>query len=110
MIDYGKREEWEAHIDTEEGMLCIWFGHMRGSCYGNFSLVTKDKKILQKHRGFHCTLDFLHFVLSLPLDWKKIIDCKVYFKKNKASFGVDVRTGEILDKPVHIKTLSLDTE
>ena len=87
-------------------MLAIWIGHIRGDYYGNFS-IRKNKKIVQKGKGFHCRKEWFDWVLDvLPLDWKKIIDSNIYFSGNIAKTGVDLGTGEFKDESVDVNCLS----
>ena len=87
-------------------MFAVWLGHIRGDYYGNFS-IRKDNNIVQKGKGFHCRSSWWNWALDeLPLDWKKIIDSTVNFEDNKAHIGIDIPSGEFLDKVTDINELS----
>ena len=102
------REEWEAHISCSDGsMFSIWVGHVRGSFYGNISLK-KDDAIYEVKRGFHMRKELFDFYLSMPLDWKKIIDAKVFFGKNEAPFGIDLDSRDFNGNCLSVEDLSLN--
>ena len=107
LLDESKRTEFECHIMYgKQSDLCLWCGCDRGNYYFGLSNRNENNVLTEISRFAHITKSKFIELLTLPLNWKCIIDCELSISKNNAPFGWDYKNSKWINIPIELKNLS----